>query len=75
MIWMDLLDFWGADPINKDDVLQWKLDSAEGWNHVITTIEQLSCDEFGQRMENTKRFVSDYFCYEPFDIKRWLKYA
>ncbi|MCL4457682.1 MAG: hypothetical protein M1147_01105 [Nitrospirae bacterium] len=75
VIWMDLLDFWGADPINKDDVLQWKLDSAEGWNHVITTIEQLSCDEFGQRMENTKRFVSDYFCYEPFDIKRWLKYA
>ena len=71
-IWMDLLDFWGNDPINKDDVLKWELTSSNKWCEVISAIEQLHQDEFNQKMENSKKFISDYFSQKPLNIKEWL---
>ncbi len=75
VIWMDLIDFWGTDPINKEDVLRWKLNSADEWEEVVTTIEQQSEDEFRWRMDESKRLVSDYFSNEHINVKKWLEYA
>jgi len=73
VIWMDLLDFWGTDPINRDDVLRWKLTSPHEWNKVISTIEQLSQVEFNLRIDKSKKIASEYFSQEPVDVKKWLE--
>lgn len=72
VIWMDLLDFWGNDPINNEDVLRWKLSSPDEWGKVISEIEQLSQDEFERRRDKSANLVSEYFSKEPIDLKKWL---
>lgn len=73
VIWMDLLDLWGTDPIINDDLLRWKLSYPEDWSNIIKVIEQLSCLEFNQRLEKSKKFASDCFCNDPINIENWLK--
>jgi hypothetical protein len=72
VIWMDLLDFWGTDPINDDSLLRWKLSSPSGWRSVISVIEKLSLDDFESKMNKSKKFTSDYFCRDPIDIDTWI---
>ena len=73
VIWMDLLDFWGTDPVTSDDTLRWKLHSPEGWSKVILEIEQLPESIYSQRMESSKKFVSECFCQDPVDINKWIE--
>jgi hypothetical protein len=72
VIWMDLLDFWGTDPINDDSLLRWKLSSPSGWSGVISLIEQLSLNDFKLKMNEIEKFASEYFCQDPIDINTWI---
>ncbi len=72
VIWMDLLDFWGNDPISDEEVLRWNLSSPDEWGKVISEIEQLSQDEFERRRYKSKNLVSEYFSQEQIDLKKWL---
>lgn len=72
VIWMDLLDFWGNDPIVDNDALRWRLNSPAEWEKVISEIEQLSQDEFKRRRDKSSNLVSEYFSQEPIDLKKWL---
>jgi hypothetical protein len=73
VIWMDLLDFWGSDPIVENDALRWRLNSPLEWEEVISEIEQLSQSEFDRRRDKSKNLVSEYFSQEPIDLKKWMR--
>jgi hypothetical protein len=72
-VWMDMLDFWGTDPINADNLLRWRLNSPKDWGSVISEIEHLPQEEFEHRLEKSIMFASEYFSQEPVDIKKWLE--
>lgn len=72
VIWMDLLDFWGTDPITANNTLRWKLHSPGDWSKIISNIVLLPESDFGQRMKHSNKFVSECFCQDPVDITKWL---
>ncbi len=68
VVWMDLLDFWGTDPVEGNELLRWELVNPAGWDEVIKKITSLPEQEFQKRLGNSIDFAKGYFCRDPVDV-------
>lgn len=72
VVWMDLLDFWGTDPIEGDDMLRWKLTDPGEWETAVKNIISLTEQEFQSRLDKSVEFAKNYFCQDPVDVSVFL---
>lgn len=72
VVWMDLLDFWGTDPIEGDGMLRWKLTDPGEWESAVKNIISLSDQEFQGRLDKSAEFAKNYFCQDPVDVSVFL---
>lgn len=72
VVWMDLLDFWGTDPIEGDDMLRWKLTDPGEWETAVKNIISLTEQEFQSRLDKSAEFAKNYFCQDPVDVSVFL---
>ena len=72
VVWMDLLDFWGTDPIEGDDMLRWKLTDPGEWETAVKNIISLTEQEFQNRLDKSADFAKNYFCQDPVDVSVFL---
>lgn len=72
VVWMDLLDFWGTDPVEGDDLLHWELVNPTDWDRIVKCISSLSDIEFQKRLNNSIDFAKNYFCQNMVDVSVFL---
>ncbi len=68
VVWMDLLDFWGTDPVEGNESLRWELINHTEWDEIIKKITSLPEQEFQKRLCNSIEFAKGYFCQDPVDV-------